>query len=202
MHRPSRGAHLTEEHEQQGSAPVQVEGSTNMATGTKTKGKTSKTEKASKPAPAVVEAVEEELEELAEDETSDKAPSGGGKQEVTFGASDLAKHLSEGREKPVTAREIRTLIRKMARDGKGRVTREIRPDNRTRYNWSGLEDPEVVAIIAAFNAGELEADKQEKLQALKERKAKQTAEKKAAAEAAGDDEAEDDEVLEDEDGEE
>lgn len=145
--------------------------------------------------------VEPELEELEGDEVSETAPAAGGKQEVTFGASDLARHLSEGRDKSVTAREIRTLIRKMARDGKGRVNREIKPENRARYNWSGVDDPEVQAIIAAFNAGELEADKQEKLQALKDRKAQQQAAKKAAAEAeAG---AEEDEVLEDdEDGEE
>lgn len=104
--------------------------------------------------------------------------------EVTFGASDLARHLSEGREKPVTAREIRTLIRKMARDGSGRVNREIIPGNRARYDWSGPEDPEVQKIIEAFNNGELEADKKEKLDALKERKAAQQAEKRAAAEKA------------------
>ena len=127
--------------------------------------------KPAKPAPVV----EDEL-----DEVEDNAPATG-REEVTFGASDLARHLSEGREKPVTAREIRTLLRKMARDGSGRVNREIIPGNRSRYNWSGIDDPEVQAVIAAFNAGELEADKQEKLQALKERKAAQ----KAAGEKSG-----------------
>lgn len=120
-----------------------------------------------------------------------------GQEEVTFGASDLAKHLSEGRDKPVSTRELRTLIRKMARDGKGRVNREIIPGNRARYNWSGVDDPEVVAIIKAFNDGELEADKQEKLQALKDRKAAQKA-AKAEAEV----EEDDDEELEVEDDDE
>lgn len=96
--------------------------------------------------------------------------------EVVFGVADLAKLLSEDREKAVTTRELRTLIRKMARDGKGRVQREIIAGNRSRYSWSGPEDPEVKNIIAAFNDGELEADKQEKLAALKERKAAQRAE--------------------------
>lgn len=127
--------------------------------------------KPAKPAPVV----EDEL-----DEVEDDAPKSG-REEVTFGASDLARHLSEGREKPVTAREVRTLLRKMARDGSGRVNREIIPGNRARYNWSGLDDPEVQAAIKAFNAGELEADKQEKLAALKERKAAQ----KAAGEKSG-----------------
>ena len=123
-----------------------------------------------------------------------------GQEEVTFGASDLAKHLSEGREKPVTTRELRTLIRKMARDGKGRVNREIIPGNRSRYNWSGVDDPEVQAIIEAFNNGELEADKQEKLQALKDRKAAQKA-AKAEAEVEEDDEDEELEVEDDDDEE-
>lgn len=120
---------------------------------------------------------DEEVEEVEEETPKKKSAA----EEVIFGAADLAKLLSEGREKPITAREIRTLIRKMARDGSGRVNREIIPGNRSRYNWSGPNDPEVKAIIKAFNDGELEADKQAKLQALKDRKA--TA--KAEAEKAG-----------------
>lgn len=138
------------------------------ATSTKAKAKAAEVE------PDEVE--DDDLEELEADEVETKAKKSSA-QEVTFGASDLARHLSEGRDKPVTAREIRTLIRKMARDGSGRVQREIIAGNRSRYNWSGLNDPEVKAIIKAFNDGELEADKQEKLAALKERKAAKQAEK-------------------------
>ena len=134
-----------------------------------------------KAATAPVVEPDEELEELETDEVEEEETPKKAAEEVVFGASDLAKLLSEGREKPITAREIRTLIRKMARDGSGRVNREIVAGNRSRYNWSGPKDPEVVAIIKAFNDGELEADKQAKLQALKDRKAEQ----KAAAEKAG-----------------
>jgi hypothetical protein len=138
--------------------------------------------------PAPVIEPDEELEELEVDETDeveeDEAPKKSAAEEVVFGASDLAKFLSEGREKPITAREIRTLIRKMARDGSGRVNREIIPGNRSRYNWSGPNDPEVKAIIKAFNDGELEADKQAKLQALKDRKTQQKAEAEKKAPAA------------------
>jgi len=141
-----------------------------------------------KAAPAPVVEPDEELEELEVDETDeveeDEAPKKTAAEEVVFGASDLAKFLSEGREKPITAREIRTLIRKMARDGSGRVNREIIPGNRSRYNWSGPNDPEVKAIIKAFNDGELEADKQAKLQALKDRKTQQKAEAEKKAPAA------------------
>ena len=141
------------------------------------KGKGKATKK-SQPAP---EPEVDELEELEGDEVEE---TGGGKssqQEVTFGASDLAKYLTEKTGKAVSARELRTLIRKMARDGSKRVNREITPGNRTRYNWSGPDDPEVKAIIAAFEGGELEADKQAKLAELKERKAA----KKAAGEDTG-----------------
>jgi hypothetical protein len=120
----------------------------------------------------------EELEELDEAVESDGKSA---KDEVIFGVADLAALLSENADKAVTTRELRTLIRKMARDGSGRVDREIKAGNRTRYSWSGPNDPEVKQIIEAFNAGELEADKQEKLAALKARKA----EKKAAGEPTG-----------------
>jgi hypothetical protein len=153
-----------------------------MATGTKSKSTKSK-KAAEAPAPEPQETDElEELEELEEDEVEETpAKKGGAQQEVTFGASDLARHLSEKAGKTVSARELRTLIRKMARDGSGRITREITPGNRTRYNWSGIDDPEVQAIIAAFEGGELEADKKAKLEELKARKA----EKKAAGEPTG-----------------
>jgi hypothetical protein len=118
--------------------------------------------------------------------------------EVVFGVSDIAAHLTKKHklEKPVTTRELRTLIRKMAREDNARVTREIIPGNRTRYSWSGLNDPEVKAIIAAYDSGELEADKKEKLQALKDRKAAAKAEA-AEAEGTDEDEAGEDEAEED-----
>ena len=143
----------------------------------KSKSKASKAKEAE--APAEVEL--DELEEVDGEEVEETTAKSKKNDEVTFGASDLAKHLSEKHGKAVSARELRTLIRKMARDNSGRVNREITPGNRTRYNWSGLEDPEVQAIIKAYEGGELEADKQAKLQELKERKAA----KKAAGEPTG-----------------
>jgi hypothetical protein len=156
-----------------------------MATATKgTKSKATNKPKATAPPPEPeVEETDDELEALAEAAPTETAPKGGSSQEVTFGASDLAKHLSKKHGKEVSAREIRTLIRKMARDGSGRVTREITAGNRSRYNWSGVDDPEVKAIIAAFEGGELEADKQEKLAALKAKKQAERAAAKAEAEA-------------------
>jgi hypothetical protein len=134
------------------------------------------------PEPEPDEIEDDDLEELEEDEVEEKAPAKSAVQAVTFGVSDLAKHLQAQGHK-VDARGLRTLIRKMARDGSGRVEREIVAGNRSRYDWpKGLKDPEVKKIIAAFNAGELEEDKQQKLAALKERKA---AKDKAAGKVKG-----------------
>lgn len=112
--------------------------------------------------------------------------------EVEFGVSDIAELISVKFNKVVKTRDLRTLLRKMARDG--RLNREIVAGNRDRWVWTGPNDPEVDTILDAFENGELEADKKEKLDALKERKAAQRAAKKAEeAEAEGDDE-----VLEEE----
>lgn len=137
-----------------------------------------KAKKAAEPAPAEDEL---ELDEVSEDSEEAAPAKKKGQEEVTFGASDLAKYLSDKSGKTVTPRELRTLIRKMARDGSQRVNREIVAGNRSRYNWTGLDDPEVKAIIKAFDGGELEADKKAKLEELKARKA----EKKAAGEPVG-----------------
>lgn len=138
-------------------------------------------------------AAEVEVEdEIEEDEVVETKST---RQEVTFGVADLAALLEKKTGKKVTTRELRTLLRKMARDG--RINREIIPGNRARYDWTGPSDPEVKAVVKAFAAGELEQDKQEKLAALKQRKA----EKKAAAAAAAKqaEVEEDDEDIEDDD---
>lgn len=174
---------------------------------------------AAKPAPApepeeeleTEELDEEEFEEVAEDEATDAPAKKAGKgsaNDVTFGVAHLASHLSDKTGKTVTTRELRTLIRKMARDESGRVDREIVAGNRTRYDWpDGLKHPEVKAIIAAYTSGEGEIEKKEKLAALKAKgaakkaaatPAKATAKKaikKAAAAPVVEEDAEDDEEL-------
>lgn len=200
MTRPTNQG-LTEELGTRPIAGITLEGFTTMAAKTATK---KATKKSQKPAPEPIvedeeletdeaeeveaddEVEDEDLEELDEDEVEDTQPKKkSAAQEVTFGVSDLARYLAEKSGKKVTPRELRTLIRKMARDESGRVNREITPGNRTRYNWSGLKDPEVRAIVKAFNDGELEADKQAKLQELKDRKAKKDAAAKAEPAAKG-----------------
>ena len=131
-----------------------------------------------KPAPEpVVEEEDDELEELDEDEETEAPTSkkGAAAQTVTFGAADLAKLASKVAGKEYTAKTIRTLLRKMARDG--RITREISPENRSRYDWSGPDDPEVKKILKAIKGGEIEAARKEALDKLKEQSAKKRADK-------------------------
>lgn len=137
-----------------------------MATATKGKATPAKVAAATKPAakPAAVE-----VEETAE-------------AEPVFGVADVAALIQVNTGKVVKTRDLRTLLRKMARDG--RLDREIIAGNRERWTWSGPDHPEVDKIIEAFSSGELDQDKKEKLDALKQRKADQRAAKKAEEEAA------------------
>lgn len=150
-----------------------------------------KTTAKAKPAPEVDEEELEDtdevdetddVEELEDDEATDAPASKAKADEVTFGVRDLCDLLKKKTGDDVTPRNLRNLIRKMARDESKRVNREIVAGNRTRYDWTGPKDPEVIAIVKAYTDGELEADKQEKLAALKAQKQKKDAEKKAAAE--------------------
>lgn len=134
---------------------------------------------------------DDDMEELEEDEVEETKPTAKKKagDDIVFGIQDLVALIKSETGETTDPRAIRTLIRKMARDETGRVNRVITPGNRTRYNWTGPNDPEVRNIVKAFKAGELAAEQQAKLTALKEQKAAKTAAKKAAAEAEGDDEA-------------
>ncbi|WNO27806.1 hypothetical protein SEA_HUWBERT_55 [Microbacterium phage Huwbert] len=137
----------------------------------KTSTKTAAAKPAAKPAPAPAETTEES----------------------TFGVANIVELIKVRTGKVTKTRDLRILLRKMARDG--RLNREIVAGNRNRWEWTGPEDPEIEQIIEAFENGELEEDKQAKLQALKDRKAKEKADKAAAAEAEASD---DDEELEEE----
>jgi hypothetical protein len=135
-----------------------------------------------KPAPEPEIEEEEDgdvVDELEDDET--EAPAKKAVDEVTFGASDLARHLAKVTGKKISPRDLRVLLRKMAKDG--RIDREILPGNRSRYDWpNGTADPEVKRVIKAVKEGELEAGKREALNRLKEQKAAKDA---AAAKAGG-----------------
>lgn len=137
-----------------------------MAAKTKTKSKPA-------PEPEVDEDEDLELEDLDEDVEEEEGTSK--KQEVTFGVNHLIELIQKKTGKEYKPREVRTLLRKMARDGSGRIEREISPENRTRYNWTGPDDPEVKRVLKAVGGGEIEAQKKAALDALKSRKAAQDA---------------------------
>jgi hypothetical protein len=126
-----------------------------------------------KPAEAEVEE-DLELDELDEDVAEEEAPAKA--NEVTFGVRNLSEYLTKKLGKEIKPKDLRTLIRKMAREDSPRVDREVVAGNRSRYDWpDGLKDPEVKLIIAAVTKGELEQGKKEALDALKARKAEQKA---------------------------
>ena len=122
------------------------------------------------------------------------APAAEETTEAAFGVTQVAEIIQTKTGKVVKNRDLRTLLRKMANDG--RLDREIIPGNRTPWTFDGPEDPQVEAIVEAYENGELEADKKAKLDALKEKKAAERAAKKAAAEAEAD-EVEEEELEED-----
>lgn len=122
------------------------------------------------------------------------APAPAATEEAVFGVAQVAEIIQTRTGEVVKNRDLRTLLRKMANDG--RLTREIVPGNRAPWVFEGPEDPQVEAIVEAYENGELAADKKEKLDALKAKKAAERAAKKAAAEAEAE-EIEEDEVDED-----
>lgn len=138
---------------------------------------------AKKPPVEEDEDLELELEDgdVEEDDEEDEAPkTKKAADEVAFGASDLAALLSKKLGKEIKTKDLRTLLRKMAREENPRISREVIPGNKSRYSWSGPDDPEVKRIVKAVTGGELEAGKREALEKLKEKKAAQkTAETKA-----------------------
>jgi hypothetical protein len=94
--------------------------------------------------------------------------------EVTFGVRDLCDWLTAHNEdgKVYQPKDLRNLIRRMAREDNPRVDREVIPGNKARYDWpQGIKDPEVKRIIKAVQKGEIEQARKEQLDSLKERKA-------------------------------
>lgn len=141
---------------------------------------------------------EVELEEIDEvDEDEDEAPAKAKKaakaaEPEIWGVRSLIELLKEKTGKEYQPREVRTLLRKLAREGGG-VEREIIAGNKSRYEWTGPTDPEVKAILKSVKSGAIETSKKEALDKLKADKAKkQAAAAKAKAAAEADDEDDDD----------
>lgn len=121
----------------------------------------------------------EEVAEIGDDDDTETAPAA----DEVWGVRNLIALIKEKTGKEYKPREVRTQLRKMARED-GTVNREIVAGNKARYSWSGPDDPEVKAIIKAVKAGGIEASKKAALDKLKADKAAQNAAKKAAADKA------------------
>lgn len=121
-----------------------------------------------------------------------KAPA---KAKVEFGTSWLLEYVSEETDRKMTGRNLRVLLRSMAK--KGELNRTVGED-RTNYSWTGPTDPEVKKIIRAIKDGAVDREKKaalEKLKASKQSKkaaAKKGSSKKARVVEDDDDEDEDD----------
>jgi hypothetical protein len=160
-----------------------------MAARTATRKKAAAKPQVTEPEPEELDEEElEEVEETVESETPAKTSKG--RPQVEFGIRQVCDLILQKHGKEVTPRELRVLARKLARDDSGRIDREIVAGNRAQYSWSGPKDPEVVALVEAYAAGEGEEEKRAKLAALKEKAAekraaqpKKTTTKKAAKKA-------------------
>lgn len=138
------------------------------------------------------EVVEDEIEEVEEA----AAPAKTAEPEV-WGVRNLIALIKKRTGKEYNPREVRTLLRKLAREGGG-VDREIVAGNKSRYSWTGSKDPEVLAVLKAVEGGAIEQAKKDALAKLKSDKAAKTAaaepakaKTKAAAAPAADEEEED-----------
>jgi hypothetical protein len=117
---------------------------------------------------------EAELEELDEDaDDEDEAPTKAAAPEI-WGVQSLILLIKEKTGKTYKPREVRTLLRKMARED-GTINREIVAGNKSRYAWSGPGDPEVRAVLKSVKGGAIESAKKAALDKLKADKAKKTA---------------------------
>jgi len=134
--------------------------------------------KRTKKAAAPVETIEEVDLDLDEGvEEVEEAPAKAKKapaEKIEFGSAWLASHVNEETGSSYDAYNLRILLRKLTKDGV--LTRE-ESAGRARYSFTGPEDPQVVAIVAAVKDGAAEKAKQERLDGLKE----QRKTKKAAA---------------------
>lgn len=98
-----------------------------------------------------------------------------------YGAAWLADYVNEQVEgKNYSAANIRVLLRKLAADGT--LDREVGTD-RSRYSFSGPNDPIVKAVVKHVKAGTLEAAQKARLEAVASKKADAAPAKKAGKKA-------------------
>lgn len=131
----------------------------------------------------------EELEEsddepVKEEKPKRKPPT---RPKIDFGSPELASYVTEKTGENYSARDIRMLLRKLAKDGK--LAREVGVDKQ-RYEFTGPNDATVKLVLKMIQDGTAKALKQEGLQKVKDLAAERKAAKAAAAEAKAEDEME------------
>ncbi len=114
-------------------------------------------------------------------------------EKAKFDTNWLAEFVAERTGKEFKTTNLRGLLRRLAK--KGVFDREIGED-RAAYSFTGPKDPIALAVVKAIKAGEMDADRNEKMAALRDKKA---AKAKKAAPVEDVEDIEDDEELEDED---
>lgn len=136
--------------------------------------------KAAKPAPVEIEEDDFELE--AEEAPVEEKPAKAKKAaapKIEFGTKELAAHVNEETGSTYDAYNLRILLRKLTKDG---VLERTETEGRSRYSFTGPEDPQVQAIVEAVKSGAAEKAKQERLDKLKadREEKKKTAPKKSS----------------------
>jgi hypothetical protein len=115
---------------------------------------------------------------------------------IEFGTKELAAHVNAEAGTSYDAYNLRILLRKLTKDG---VLERVESEGRSRYSFTGPEDPQVVAIVEAVKSGAAEKAKQERLDKLKADRAdkkaaspKKSSKKKAVVDAEPEADEEDD----------
>jgi hypothetical protein len=115
---------------------------------------------------------------------------------IEFGTKELAAHVNAEAGTTYDAYNLRILLRKLTKDG---VLERVESEGRSRYSFTGPEDPQVVAIVEAVKSGAAEKAKQERLDKLKADRAdkkaaspKKSSKKKAVVDAEPEADEEDD----------
>lgn len=174
--------------------------------------------KSAKPVEEVVEELDTtdaELELDEDDEVEEEAPAPKAKkkapakakaekpaaEKIEFGSGWLAEHVNSEAGTSHTPYTLRILLRKLTAEG---TLKRDESQGRARYSFTGPEDPQVKAIVEAVKSGTDEKAKQERLDALKAKRAEAKAakpkatKKKAAKAEAVEAEAEEEDDFDDE----
>lgn len=70
-----------------------------------------------------------------------------------FGVQELCEHVEDETGEAFTPQQMRAVLRRLAADDV--IDRDVTPDKRTRYSWSGPNAKEVKAVVRAIKNGDV-----------------------------------------------